>query len=299
MPHLDPAVPRCAALAAAARGWRVFPLRPGTKTPTGHAEDRCPGTGQCAEGHLKPEQRATTHTDLIHQAWTQTAYGVGIATGPSGLVVLDLDVPKGKTDAPDGAATLRALCERAGQHLPATYTVRTPSGGWHLYYTAPPDARLHNTSRRLGPSIDTRAWGGYVVGAGSTTGGHPYTLVRDLAPAPLPAWLHQHLTTTPTRPHRPVTVQVHRDVSAYAAAALRAEIANVRSAVEGTRNATLVRAARALGRLVASGDLNRVEVEEALNGAGVEAGQPPREVAAAVTSALNWSIRNNPQTVAS
>ncbi|HLL35130.1 MAG TPA: bifunctional DNA primase/polymerase, partial [Streptomyces sp.] len=31
-----------AALAAAGRGWHVFPLRPGSKVPAGHAAARCP-----------------------------------------------------------------------------------------------------------------------------------------------------------------------------------------------------------------------------------------------------------------
>jgi hypothetical protein len=56
------------ALYFAAMGWRVFPLRPGTKFPTGHRAKDCPGTGRCAERHQTPEMRATTDTDVIRRA---------------------------------------------------------------------------------------------------------------------------------------------------------------------------------------------------------------------------------------
>ncbi|GAB3915838.1 hypothetical protein GCM10029964_127860 [Kibdelosporangium lantanae] len=48
-----------AAMAAAERGWHVFPLRPNTKTPALHGYNRCPRTGACANGHQGWEQRAT------------------------------------------------------------------------------------------------------------------------------------------------------------------------------------------------------------------------------------------------
>ncbi|TBO54360.1 bifunctional DNA primase/polymerase, partial [Streptomyces kasugaensis] len=149
-----PARIRRAALDAAGRGWHIFPLRLNDKRPAGHREDRCPRTGRCHDGHLTPEQRATTDQTLIRRCWDLGQYGVGIATGPSGLVVIDLDVPKtNKKDAPDGATTFEALCERTGQPLPDTFTVRTGSGGKHLYFQAPAGARLRNSQRKLGPGI--------------------------------------------------------------------------------------------------------------------------------------------------
>lgn len=294
----QPALILRAALDAAERGWRIFPLRFDDKRPAGHREDRCPRTGRCRDSHLTPEQRATTDLALIDRCWGQGRYSIGIATGPSGLVVIDLDVAKtSKKDAPDGAATFQALCERTGQSLPDTFTVRTGSGGDHLYFRAPAGARLRNSQRKLGPAIDTRAWGGYVVAPGATVGGRLYTPLNPTTPvAVLPDWLHV-LLAPPRRP-APVNVPVARDVSAFATAALRNETAAVKAATEGSRNWTLTRAARALGRLVARGDLARDAVEEALNGAGQAVGLTAQETAATVTSALNWSIRNNPQRAA-
>ncbi|MET9293814.1 bifunctional DNA primase/polymerase [Streptomyces sp. NPDC003077] len=286
-----------AALAAADRGWHVHPLRPGDKRPALHGEAHCPGTGECADGHRRWEQRATTTPDRIHRCWAHAPYNVGIATGPSHLVVIDLDVPKGKSekDAPDGATTFSALCERAGQPVPATYTVRTAGGGRHLYFTAPSDLRLHNTAGTLGTHIDTRANGGYVVGTGSIVHGATYEVVHDAPVVPLPGWLLAALTPAP-RPVRPLPRPVDNGrATAYAAAALRNETAAVASAPEGVRNSTLTRAARALGRLVASGDLPRVVVEEALKQAGEAAGLRERECVPTITSALNWSITHNPQ----
>ncbi|MGW0642618.1 bifunctional DNA primase/polymerase [Streptomyces badius] len=283
------------ALDAAERGWHVFPLRPRDKRPAIHGETACPRTGDCAAGHRKWEQRATTDPDRIRKAWSAGAFNVGVATGPSGLVVVDLDPVKAKDPkgTPDGVTSLQALCERAGQTVPATYRTRTASGGHHLYFTAPAGVRLGNSAGRLGKHIDTRAHGGYVVAAGSTLPHGTYDVVDSTEPVPLPEWLYARLT--PRQPSRalmaaPVPVRASR----YAAAALRAETAAVAGAGEGVRNWTLVRAARALGRFIPSGDLARHEVEQALNSAGLRAGLRENECRAAVTSALNWSIANNP-----
>ncbi|KIZ17365.1 bifunctional DNA primase/polymerase [Streptomyces natalensis] len=285
-----------AALTAAERGWPVFPLRPGDKRPALHGEARCPHTGPCTEGHRKWEQRATTNPDRIRAAWSTGPYNIAIATGPAGLVVVDLDVPKNNTkDAPSGATTFQALCERAGQPMPTTYTVRTPSGGGHLYFTAPPGARLPNTAGALGPRIDTRAGGGYVVAPTSTTPTGTYDVLDNAPAAPLPQWLLSALAPrsrpAPAR-FAPITVSASR----YADAAFNNEVRAVATAAEGTRNATLLRAARALGRLVASGDLPRAQVEEALSwAAATNGGQSQRYYDDVITRALNWSIAHNPQ----
>lgn len=120
-----------AALAVAGRGWPVFPLRPRSKAPALHRQDRCPETGVCAGGHVKWEQRATTDPAIITRCWSHKPYNIGLATGPAGLIVIDLDMPKANSsqDAPGGADNLLALCERAGQPVPATLTVRTPPAG--------------------------------------------------------------------------------------------------------------------------------------------------------------------------
>ncbi|WP_458087036.1 bifunctional DNA primase/polymerase [Streptomyces malaysiensis] len=285
-----------AALDAAERGWHVFPLRPGTKRPALHGEASCPRTGACTAGHRKWEQRATTDPDRIRAAWSAGAFNVGIATGPSGLVVVDLDMPKDKSssDAPCGAATFRALCERAGRPVPTTYRTRTASGGQHLYFTAPNGVRLANTAGSIAPLVDTRARGGYVVAAGSITPAGPYEALCGPVAAPLPSWLQTILRPTPKPVQAPPGGTVGQS-RRYADVALANEARNVARAADGTRNATLLRAARALGRLIASGDLTRDRVEDALRGAAAaNATQSQRYYDDVIRRGLDWSIAHNP-----
>ncbi|MET7368349.1 bifunctional DNA primase/polymerase [Streptomyces sp. NPDC005566] len=283
-----------AALRAAERGWHVFPLRPGDKRPALHGETACPHTGPCTTSHLKWEQRATTDPDRIRAAWSTGAWNVGIATGPSHLVVVDLDRPKpnSSADTPCGVTTFAALCERAGHPVPRTRTIRTASGGQHLYFSAPAAARLHNTAGTLAPLVDTRAWGGYVVAPGSTVNGRRYTIDGPALINPLPAWLRALLLPPHPKPVAVpapalVPVRVHR----YAETALERERTTVRAAPEGRRNTTLLASVRAVGRFVAWGDVPRHVVEAAFQAAGEAAGLTAAECRATITSALDWSIR--------
>ncbi|MGW5394713.1 bifunctional DNA primase/polymerase, partial [Streptomyces koyangensis] len=281
-----------AALATAERGWPVFPLRPGDKRPALHPERACPHTGACAGGHVTWERRATTDPDRIRAAWSTGDWNVGLATGPARLVVVDLDKPKDGTDAPDGAANLLALCERARQPVPATRSVRTASGGAHLYFSAPGGAHLRNTAGTLGPLIDTRAHGGYVLAPGSVIDGRAYRVEGPALIRPLPGWLLERLA--PPHPSTgavaPVT-PLPRAGGRLATVVLDRETAKARQAAEGSRNTTLLACVRAVGRFVAWGDLDRPHVETAFQGAGEAAGLPPAEVAATIRSALDWSIR--------
>ncbi|MGY6020572.1 bifunctional DNA primase/polymerase [Streptomyces spinosirectus] len=283
-----------AALTAAGRGWHVFPLRPGTKRPALHGEKSCTGAGECASGHRKWEQRATTDADRIRAAWSRAPFNVGIATGPSGLLVVDLDVPKdkGSSDAPDGAATFGALCERTGNAVPDTYRVRTASGGGHLYFTAPDGVRLTNTAGTVGELVDTRAWGGYVVAAGSVTPAGAYEALCGPETTRVPDWLQSILRPAPRTSQAP-SVAVAGQSGRYADVALSNEARNVALAQHGERERKLFVAARALGRFVAWGDLPRHVVEQALQEAGEAAGLTVAECRSTLRSALNWSIAHN------
>jgi len=66
------------ALALAARGWLVFPCVPSGKRPA-------------LRGNW--QNLATTSPDQVNAWWAKTPYNIGTACGPSGLVVIDLDVP--------------------------------------------------------------------------------------------------------------------------------------------------------------------------------------------------------------
>jgi hypothetical protein len=276
-----------AALAHARRGWRVFPLRPGDKRPA--VRDW--------------ETRATTDPARIERAWRADRFNIGIACGPSGLVVVDLDRPKpGQLPPPayrmpgvrDGGDVLAVLCEANDQPLPIdTYTVRTASGGTHLYYTAPAGVTLRNTAGRLGWLIDTRATGGYVVAAGSHVAGHRYIALVDVAPMPLPGWLTDRLTDPePASAPSEGTNPARGNATAYAAAALRGELDRVLATQPGSRNHTLNAAAFALGQLTAAGMLPRQLAEDALSLAGQAIGLQARECAATIRSGLDSGERS-------
>jgi hypothetical protein len=306
--------PLAAALAAAAHGWHVLPLRPDDKRPAfpDHAEDRCTGTdARCRQAgrHVKPEERATADPDRIRRAWSRRPYGIGVACGPSGLLVVDLDLPKPGEEAPDywrsvggvsdGSDVLAVLAERAGQPYPGdTYAVRTGRGGTHLYFTRPAAVRLGNTAGKnggLGWCIDTRGVGGYVVAAGSTVDGRHYTLLADRDPAPLPGWLADRLVPAADRVGRPappaaVSIGAGR-LPAYLRAAVAREVARVAAATEGSRNHTLYVAAVALGQLVAGdalpAELVTAKLEQAAAGVGLEVG----EAAGTIRSGLRAGAR--------
>ncbi|WBB59165.1 bifunctional DNA primase/polymerase [Streptomyces sp. WMMC500] len=281
-----------AALAAAERGWHVFPLVPGAKRPAVAAW----------------EQRATLDRTRITRCWSSGAYNLGIATGPSRLVVLDLDVPKNDDTPPpgapagvvDGADMLAVLAEQHDQPIPTqTYTVRTASGGTHLYFTAPVDAPLRNTAGKLGWKIDSRAGGGYVVGAESTIGRERYTILHDAPPAPLPDWLTELLTPAPLPPQRPVPLPElgPRRLSAYLRGAMEGEWQRVTDAPVGTRNTALYRAAVALGQLVAGGELAAADVTALLASAAVSVGLDERAAHRTIASGLRAGA-HRPRTVA-
>lgn len=128
-------------------------------------------------------------------AFTGKETSYGIDCGASGLVVVDCDV---KNDL-DGVSAFMGLCEESGG-IPDTYTVSSPNGGLHFYFLADRSFPVKTTAgTRLGPGIDIRAYGGYIVGPGSTIrleNGQlgTYDANDDELPiAPIPTWLREKL----------------------------------------------------------------------------------------------------------
>lgn len=290
-----------AALEAAARGWPVFPLRPGSKVPA----------------VKRWESQATTDPDRLARWWTTSPQrNPAIACGPAGLVVVDLDEVRGQPPARwaehgvrHGRQVLALLAQWAGEPDPVdTYTVVTPRGV-HRYFLAPPDRRLRNTmseqGRGLGPGIDVRAWGGAVAAAGSLRWinrtprwyrPHPH---RPAVPVPLPRWLVAALTPPPPRPRTPIRLRWGGSrLDAYVASAVAGETDRIRRARPGTRAGTVFRAAVALGELVGAGVLDEQVARHALLDAaschdGVE-DWTPREARHHVGNGLARG-RNNPR----
>jgi len=263
---------RDAAVATARLGWAVFPCRPGDKRP---AVDRW-------------EERACAEPELVARHWPSDRHNVGIACGPSRLVVVDLDT-HGQLPEDwrlpgicDGCDVLAQLAEWAGQPWPATRTIMTPTGGWHLYFRAPDGPQIRNSASLIGPLIDVRACGGYVVGAGSVVGDRPYVILDDQDPPPLPAWLAQLLVPRhgKTRPDAAAIGQPG------APSRLRGLLRTVAFAPEGQRNHALHWAACRAADMAADGETDPATVTEALVTAALSAGLPEREARRTVASGM-------------
>ncbi len=265
-----------AALDLAARGFHLFPLSPGAKTPALRRDW---------------EGRATTDPARIQTCWSTRAFNIAVACGPSRLLVLDLDTPKPTTPPPpprfaqegvtDGLDALALLCAEHGQPFPTeTLTVTTARGGMHLYFTRPDGARLGNTAGRLGYLIDTRAIGGYVVAPGSTVHGNPYRIVHDTAPVPLPSWLHRLLA-----PPRPMAAPRTLRPRAAGTARLAPLLEVVLDAKEGQRNARLYWAALRVFAHAARGETDPAAGGAALLDAALRVGLSEREARATLRSA--------------
>lgn len=171
---------RAAALAAANRGLPVFPV----------GRNKQPLT---RNGLLN----ATTDPAQITAWWTQHPdANIGLRTGlPSGLVVLDVD-------GQAGADALVDL-EQTYQPLPPTTSVTTPSGGQHYYFKHPGHSEIRNSARQVGPGLDIRGDGGYVLMPPSIgANDRPYAWDSEHAPAYLPGWLNALIAQQASNPRQ-------------------------------------------------------------------------------------------------
>ena len=165
-----PTLPK-AALAYARRGVPVFPCERGAKRPL------------TRNGHWD----ATTDPRIIERWWQRwPSANVGVPTGKkSGVVVLDVDVD-------DGGLESLAKLERAGAPAPKTARARTGGGGIHVFFRYPRGTEIRNSAGLLGPGLDVRGEGGYVVVPPSRTQSS-YQWV-DRSPLAEASWLIEHLT---------------------------------------------------------------------------------------------------------
>lgn len=247
-----------AALYYASLKWPVFPLVPREKIPLFSKK-------QGGNGSLD----ATTDAAQITAWWTaHPDANVGLATGgASGLYVVDIDGPEGE-----------ASLARYGD-LPATPESRTGKGRHLLFHW--PDGR--NSAGKLGPKIDTRGAGGYIVAAPSVhPNGGKYRWAVSPAAAevqPLPAAMADVLTAV---------------AGAIVPEGARGSAIDVvlNGVQEGGRNQALT---EYVGRLFAKG-LRELEVLEVARGVNATKFSPPlgnSEVEAVVKSVAAAHLRNH------
>lgn len=126
-------------------GWRVFPLASFSKIPAISSKKG----GQGCKDATDDEELLGTWDRRYPNA------NLGLACGQqSGVIVIDFDQRNGSDE------TIKLLASRR-QYFPPTVEVRTWSGGTHLYYRWLPE--IKNSKSKLGPGIDVKTTGGYVV----------------------------------------------------------------------------------------------------------------------------------------
>jgi Bifunctional DNA primase/polymerase, N-terminal len=219
---------------------------------------------------------ATTDAERISKWWDMWPNSnVGIATG-SGLQVLDVE-----------SHALNELDELiAGREWPRTPTVYTGGGGLHFYFAG----TGRNSVSKLGPGIDVRGEGGFVVAPPSRhVSGQSYCwLVSDAELAPWPSWLvppekEPVGTTERLWGNGP---KVGSRAKSYVRAALEQELEALRHASEGTRNDQLNRSTFALARFVKVGSLKASETADQLLAAALACGLPQPEAEATIRSGM-------------
>jgi hypothetical protein len=302
------------ALWLAGQGIYVHPLIPGRKLPPRNCNRCSPGTAseqnalyiphtpaECkciaAGRYCHGVHAATIDPDRITTWWRKIPDAmVGVAAGPSGLLILDVDrhggelppadqilpglaLPDGvdRHTIHDGLDVLALLCEIRQAPLldvfPRTMTVRTPSGGMHYWYRVPEGTAWRNNSKKLGWQLDVKAGWGYGIAPGSVAAKGSYQRIGDcLTIADLPAWLAADLKRTG---HYVDGGKGRRRVRAsqllsrlspqddrYVKWVVEAELSQLTQEHEGGRNLATFTAAKAIARFISSGQLTETEVEE-------------------------------------
>jgi Bifunctional DNA primase/polymerase, N-terminal len=225
-----------AALDYARCGIPVFPCNPIDKRPL---------TANGFKDATKDEAR-------ILAWWQQYPNAmIGVPMGPaSGMWATDLDVDPARKI--DGKAALDQLIAQRGALTP-TWTTVTPRGGRHLIWIWDSNVDIRNSTSKVGPGIDVRGNGGYVIwppSRNATGGTYQWEPGGPQNAALAPPWL--------------VALAKAKKARAWAKAALERECKAVAAAQPGTRNSTLNTAAFNLFQIVAGGGLDEQEVRDRL-----------------------------------
>lgn len=193
-----------AALGYADRSWPVFPLHSPVLDSNGGTYcscSKCPKDSKNIGKHPRTQygfKDATINTDVVRQWWTKwPEANVGIATGAiSDIVVIDVDPRNG------GGHSLEVLEDEHGK-LPGTIEAHTGGGGHHFLFKHPRTGYVvknSNDGKKLGPGIDIKGDGGYIVAPPSLhASGAEYAWESSHEPgqielAEMPSWLAEQVT---------------------------------------------------------------------------------------------------------
>ena len=148
-------------LSLASKGYFVFPVRITVDADTGENTKTYLTRAQSPDDEA---WGATRDDDAIRAWWGpggqftgRADVMIGIATGPSGVVLIDLDVKKGE----DGPSNWKRL-HPDSYPFPAAIG-HSSTGGTHLAYRADPKRPVRTTAGIVAAGVDTRGIGGMFV----------------------------------------------------------------------------------------------------------------------------------------
>jgi hypothetical protein len=181
------------------------------------------------------------------RTWPRALIGMPTGGGISGRVVLDVDV---KSEAANGLVSLDDL---GLSILPATPMAHTASAGLHVYFAAPA-RELRNSAGLIGPGLDVRGDGGYVI-LPSPGSGYFWDPLHNFNTEPLaaaPDWLWP-----PRPPSRPMAtgrpIRPADGLNRYGEAAIEAACNAIAAAPPGQQERTLNAECFSLGTLAGAG----------------------------------------------
>jgi Bifunctional DNA primase/polymerase, N-terminal len=240
------------ALSLARRGLSIFPCR----------ADKRPLT----QNGFKD---ASADGNLVQDWWTRWPDAlIGVPTGTK-FVVVDADLQH---------ADAQKWIDENRHRIPITRTHVTPSGGRHWLLRA--SSQVGCTTSKLGPHIDTRGLGGYIIWWPA----HGHEVLHAQSLQPVPAWiieaLHAEPKVVPYRPRR--SLHTSEDVRHK----LHGIIRSIALAHEGQRNQLCFWGACRLAEMVANGALTRSDAIEVAIEAASRAGLPRNEARRTAESAF-------------
>ena len=294
---IDPNSLKIVALAHAKNGFYVIPLVENSKRPL------------IADW----QNRATTNPLQIDSWWTEHPNAnIGIACEVSNLIVIDLDTSKGavptspwnELGAKNGEDVFREICKQAGDaQLFETYSVRTPSGGKHLYFYDQNIAIKQGTEVNGWWRVDTRSKGGYIVAEGSrlinsangvtdqyrSIGKHSVVLN-------FPTWLRNELSPKAIREKvigsssDPASSISNSPIFShkFAEQVLSERCTLIRNTPEGRRNQSLIKHATYIGKIIGLGSLDEKFASKSLLEAAISSGLTQFESINAIKAGIKY-----------
>lgn len=154
---------------------RAFPLRRMEKTPL----------------ISEWQKNASADMDTLRR-WEGEFSPTGWGLVADSLIIVDVDSKEHGKGKKNGVAEWEELI--ANNPIPATFTVKTPTGGLHYYFSKPEtESTFTKGADKLATGIDIQTNQAYVVAPGTRVQKGTYQVLSDSLVAPLPSWIEEKI----------------------------------------------------------------------------------------------------------